>query len=439
MSASLRTQDRTPLRSVELSGGLPLIVHVRPGPAILAARLSIRGGSSRDPIGSRGSHQLLAGLMTRGCGDLDAQALADRVEGVGAALRAEAHEDLLSIGLKCAADDAESLLPLLPAMVGRPCLAADQLELERRLNLQALQRQREDPFQLAHDQLRDGLFGDGPYGHDPLGSEQDLAAINVARIGSLLPGLGDEGAVLTVCGDPPDHLVALLEEALAVHPWRTRAPQASPLPPSPQPSGRLLVLEQDTEQLVLMLGAATVPLADPDFLPLRLLQVHLGHGMSSRLFIVAREERGLSYDVGVHLPSRCGPSPFVMHLSTTVDRAAEATSCLLEEWRRMLEEDLPPAPLELARAKLRGQDAMGRQTCMQIAERQALVLSHGLPADHIDGMLARSLDLQARDLLAAARRSLVCPVLSLVGPAEALVAARQAWERHPLGDGSGGF
>ncbi|MFN5695845.1 MAG: hypothetical protein ACK486_02275, partial [Cyanobacteriota bacterium] len=36
-----------------LSGGLPLVVLRRPGPAILAARLVIRGGSSRDPANGR--------------------------------------------------------------------------------------------------------------------------------------------------------------------------------------------------------------------------------------------------------------------------------------------------------------------------------------------------------------------------------------------------
>jgi len=138
----------------QLAGGLPLLIHSRRGPAILAARLVIRGGSSRDPVGARGAHQLLAGLMTRGCGDLNAEALADRVEGAGAALRAEAHEDGLVIGLKCAATDASDLLPLLLEMVVRPTLDPDQVELERQLNLQTLQRQREDPFQLAHDQLR---------------------------------------------------------------------------------------------------------------------------------------------------------------------------------------------------------------------------------------------------------------------------------------------
>ncbi|MFN7739187.1 MAG: insulinase family protein, partial [Cyanobacteriota bacterium] len=75
-----------------LSGGLPVVVRERPGPSLLAARLVLRGGSSADPLHQRGAHQLLAGLMTRGCGPLDAEAMADFVEGRGASLRAEASE-----------------------------------------------------------------------------------------------------------------------------------------------------------------------------------------------------------------------------------------------------------------------------------------------------------------------------------------------------------
>ena len=60
-----------------LQGGLPLWIEPRSGPAILAARLIVPGGSGADPRHGRGAHQLLAGLMTRGCGNLDAEALAD--------------------------------------------------------------------------------------------------------------------------------------------------------------------------------------------------------------------------------------------------------------------------------------------------------------------------------------------------------------------------
>jgi zinc protease len=419
--------------TTRLSGGLPVVVQHRHGPQILAARLAIRGGSSADPAGSRGAHQLLAGLMTRGCGDLEADALADLVEGAGAALRAEAHEDALVVGLKCAADDASSLLPLLLTMVRRPTLATDQLELERRLNLQTLLRQKEDPFQLAHDGLRELLYGTGPYGHDPLGVEADLEGITHLDLLPLVENLGTQGAVLVLCGDTPEGVIELLEDSQGEPPWHTAMPKAATLTAPPQSeAGRLARLEQDTEQLVILIGATTVPLGHPDALPLRLLQAHLGLGMSCRLFVSMREERGLAYDVGVHLPARCGSAPFVMHLSTSVDRAEEAISALLDEWQLTLERSLQEEELHLALAKFQGQDAMGRQTGSQIAERQALVLSHGLPPDHVEHQLERAERLTAADLIGAANRWLPHPCVSLVGPAAALDAAERGWRNHPL-------
>jgi predicted Zn-dependent peptidase len=289
---------------------------------------------------------------------------------------------------------------------------------------------------LAHDQLLRQLYGEGPYGHDPLGVEGDLKGISADLLADLAVGLGREGAVLVLTGTLPDSLHSLLEDSLEGLPWTTHLPlvSAAAAPPPVEPGGvsaagaSLRALEQDTEQLVLMLGCPTVPLGHPDALPLRLLQTHLGMGMSSRLFVVMREERGLAYDVGVSHPARCGAAPFVMHLSTSADRAEEATACLLEEWRRLLEEPLDLAALELARAKTVGQDAMGRQTCSQIAERLALVLSHGLPADHVERCLARVAELDGAALQQAARRWLSQASLSLVGPAPALASATTAWE-----------
>jgi len=421
-----------------LSGGLPVVVQERPGPSLLAARLVLRGGSSADPRHQRGAHQLLAGLMTRGCGTLDAEALADCVEGRGASLRAEASEDALMVGLHCAAEDTDVLLPLLLEMVRRPRLEADQVELERQLNLQTLRRQREDPFQLAHDALRSLLYGDGPYGHDPLGVEDELAALTGPDLQSIVTGLGCAGAVLVLCGTVPPNLQALLETPLHNSPWTTALPPAQGVATNQPPSalaGRIELQEQDTEQLVFMLGTPTLPLGHPDGPALRLLQTHLGAGMSARLFQVMREERGLAYDVGVHMPARSGPAPFVMHLSSSADRAAEASQCLLDEWTRLLEEPLSAAEMELAQAKFRGQDAMGRQTCSQIADRLSLVLSHGLPENHVERTLERASRLTPDDLQHAAGRWLRHPSLSLVGPAEGLDPAEAVWGDHPLSQG----
>ena len=135
----------------------------------------------------------------------------------------------------------------------------------------------------------------------------------------------------------------------------------------------------DTEQTVLMLGFRSLPIQHPDALALRLLQVHLGLGMSCRLFLCLREELGLVYDVGAELAMRRFDSPFLWHLSTSADQAASALEALLDEWQRLLDEPLAEQQLALAKAKLRGQEAMGRQTGAQRAERQAFCLGYGLP------------------------------------------------------------
>ncbi|MCP9926904.1 pitrilysin family protein [Cyanobium sp. CH-040] len=411
----------------QLPGGLPLLSQLRSGAGLVAARLWIRGGSSRDPHGQRGAMQLLAGSMTRGAGDYDTDALAELVEGRGAGLRTEASEDALVMSLKCASEDAADLLPLLLAMAAEPLLSPEQVELERELNLQHLQRQREDPFQLAHDGLRGLLYGDGPYGHDPLGVEDELARLGTAELRALLQDLAEPGALLVLCGDLDQRLQNRLQELLTARPWPTRAPRAESWSATASPAATLARQEQDTEQLVVMLGAATVPLGHPDALPLRLLQAHLGLGMSSRLFQVMREQRGLAYDVGVHMPPRCAAAPFVIHLSSSLARAREACDALIAEWQRLSAELLSDAELELALAKFRGQDAMGRQTCAQVADRQALVLGHGLGERHVEDCLERAGRLRSQDLRAAARRWLGRPVLSLCGPVAALEAGERAW------------
>jgi len=419
------------LEQRQLPGGCPLWLLHRPGPAILSAKLWLRGGSSADPAGQRGQAQLLAGVLSRGCGTYSGEALADLVEGSGAGLRCEASEDGTLISLKCASDDAAALLPLLLQMVRSPWLMDDQIDLERQLNLQTLQRQREDPFQLSHDQLRRQLYGEGPYGHDPLGVEEELPQVQRRHLQELATDVGQQGSVLVLAGQIPADAEDLLLAGLDGVPWRTHASERHRGPAGQGEKG-LASCRDDTEQLVLMLGCSTAPLGSPDALALRLLHCHLGVGMSSRLFVALREEQGLAYDVGVHHPARLGDAPFVFHLSSSSDRAADATSGLLNEWQRLLDQPLSQAELDLALAKFRGQEALGRQTTSQLADRLALVLGHGLPPDFADRSLEQAARLSPADLHAAARRLLAQPSLSLCGPARALQQAERVWRQHPL-------
>ena len=399
---------------------------------VLSAKLWIRRGSSADPLGQRGGHQLLGSVLSRGCGPADHLQLADLVEGCGAGLRCDTHEDGILISLKCRDIDANRLLPALGWMLRQPHLDEGQIELERDLSLQALQRQREDPFHRAFDGWRQLAYGRGPYGHDPLGIGVDLEQLQKAELTCLAADLESRGSVLALSGTIPDRAQERLEEWLGT----TKSGQSSEEPGSPirespeldrdeRPSYGLQALP--TEQVVLMLGQAALPHGHPDDLALRLLQAHLGSGMSSLLFRRLREEHGVAYDVGVHHPARAGAAPFVMHASTGVDRAELSLELLTSSWCELMEVTISEVDLKLAKAKFRGQLAHGSQTTGQRAERRAQLRGLNLPDNHDQNCLNQLDQLQASDLCDAARRHLQSPQLSLCGPAETLELLEKQW------------
>ena len=411
--------------------GLELILEPLSTPDVLAGKLLIPSGSSADPEGQRGIHQLLASVLSRGCGPHDHLQLADLVEGSGAGLRCEAHEDGLLFSLRCASRDAIELMPLMAWMVTAPHLVEAQISLERNLSLQALQRQREDPFHLAFDGWRQVAYGNGGYGHDPLGVEADVASLDRRALQPLAESVKQTPAVLAVAGLWPDALEKELMRWPGFRDWTVKASNTI-RPYATQPirkpgRGQLSSQPLATEQVVIMLGQPTVAHGHADDLPLRLLQCHLGMGMSSLLFRRLREEHGVAYDVGVHFPCRAHMAPFIMHASSGAERAELSLRLLMESWRELLSQPLSDADLDLAKCKYLGQMAHGRQTSSQRAERRVQLRGLGLRNDHDARCKEAMAALTSADLMKVAQQHLQSPCLSLCGPAERLTQLERVW------------
>jgi predicted Zn-dependent peptidase len=408
-------------------------------PGVMAAKLWIRRGSGADPDGERGAHQLLGSSLTRGCGPLDHLALADLVEGCGAGLRCDTHEDGMLISLKCRDTDAAELLPVLGWMLSAPQLRPEQVNLERELSLQALQRQREDPFHLAYDGWRQLAYGTGPYGHDPLGVSDELQVLDAQSLRPLAEQLTCHGSVLALSGTIPKELLSGLEDRPAFQSLQTGQGLNQAAPEldercanetfTPQPQGAISLHPLATEQVVMMLGRPTRPHGHPDDLALRLLQAHLGVGMSSLLFRRLREDHGVAYDVGVHHPARAAAAPFVLHASSSVERARLSLRLLHQSCQELAERLLNEEDLELARAKFRGQLAHATQTTGQRAERRAQLRALGLDDAHDQRSLEQLKELDAEVLRTTAARCLQTPLLSLCGPKESLHTLAEDWRK----------
>ena len=423
--------DRSPF-GISMNGTTGVVIDPVATTGVLSAKLWIRRGSGEDPVGQRGGHQLLGSVLSRGCGPLDHVQLADLVEGCGAGLRCDTHEDGILISLKCTQNDADRLLPILGWMLQRPHLNPAQIALEKELSLQALQRQQEDPFQRAFDGWRQLAYGKGPYGHDPLGVAVDLEALDQNHLVALAAAINDGGSVLALSGTIPEGLQDILQG------WGDAALQGRSQGESALDNGSELTSQSltlncvETEQVVLMLGQATLPHGHPDDLALRVLQAHLGSGMSSLLFRRLREDHGVAYDVGLHHPARQRSAPFVMHASTGVERARLSLELLMRSWDELLDSVIAQTDLDLAMAKFRGQLAHASQTTGQRAERRAQLRALGLPDDHDRRCVDQLNSLSGVALRAVALQHLRKPILSLCGPASSLRMLESVWRHGPF-------
>ncbi len=405
-------------------------------PGILAAKMWVNGGSRSDPIGQKGAHQLLASVMSRGCGPYDNIAIADLVEGCGAGLRCDTHEDGLLISLKCSDSDSNRLLPLIGWMITSPHLSSKQIKLERELSLQALQRQKESPFQLSFDGWRHLAYSDGPYGHDPLGVPEDVRTLNREELLPLAERLTKDEQVLAIAGTFPTDLEERIKEMKPFDQLMIRRHNQSaksrtkPLTKDPINKGATLFLQaQKTGQVVIMLGQPTIPHGHKDDLALRLLSSHLGSGMSSVLFRELREKHGVAYDVGVHHPIRQRAAPFLLHVSTSEEKALITLQLLKNIWEQIKGQLITEDELALTKAKFRGQIAHGSQTVGQRAERRAQLRWLQLGDDYDIKSLQSINSITSNDLQNIARIHLTKPLLSLCGPQQTINKLSKTWQQ----------
>ena len=402
---------------------------------IMSAKLWIEDGSRNDPKNQKGIHQLLSSTMLRGCGPYNNQEIAEIVESSGANLNCDTYEDGLLISLKCVESDAFKLLPLIGWMITKPVLQKDQIELEKDLTIKAIKRQKESTYQLAFDGWRKMAYLDGPYGHDPLGSIDDISKINKEHILPIASSLIHRKKNLVISGKFPSDVINYIENTNAFKGISKDFTNQSQLYKNnnkfdiiSKPKASLCTRSLNTKQVILLLGKPTIRYDNKSDILLRLLSCYLGYGMSSLLFKVLREKYGVVYEAGVYHPIRENQIPFIMHASTTEEKAIITLQLLKECWEKIINNEISPEELNLVKTKYRGQMAHSLQSISQRAEHKAHLLGIGLKKDHDKEILLRLESITSKEIKDAANKYLREPLLSVCSSKGVIRKISKDWE-----------
>lgn len=418
------------LQRTVLKNGMVAIAHENPAADIIAARIFIRAGSRCEPLELAGLSHLLAAVLTKGTDKLSSLEIAERIESVGASLSTDSSPDYFLMGLKTVSSDFPEILELASQLLRSPSLPENEIELERRLTIQGIRSQQEQPFSVCFDQLRQAMYPGHPYAFSALGIEKTVQQITRDDLQNYHQTyFRPDNIVISIAGRiAPEAAIQLVEQIFGD--WQV---PSQPLPTVTLPELTAnpchLCIPQETQQSILMLGylAPAVKYHDHemdatvnDYAALKLLNTYLGNGLSSRLFVELREKRGLAYDVSAFYPTRLDPAMFVVYMGTAPDNTALALSSLRSEVERLCTTTLTEEELQTSKNKLLGQYALGKQTNSQLAQVFGWYETIGLGIEFDTRFPEAVSAVNGAIAQAAAGKYFTKPYVSLVGPALAI-------------------
>jgi predicted Zn-dependent peptidase len=403
---------------VVLDNGITIVFAENPVADLVAGRIFLKkAGSCWDSPAKVGLSHLLATVIMKGTQYRSSLEIAETVESIGASLGADAASDYWLISLKTVVADFPEILALAAEILRYPTFPKTEVELEKRLVLQSIRSQQEQPFNVAFNQLRQSMYADHPYGSSILGTEESVPTLTQQDVVEYHQAyFRPDNLVISLSGRLSlETAVNLINDIFGSWEIPHRSLIAPTLPVlNAQPYPR--VTAQETQQSIIMLGYLGAGVKSEDYAPLKLLSTYLGNGLSSRLFVELREKRGLAYDVSAFYPTRLGSSQFVMYMGTAPDNTAIAVEGLKMEAERLCQQTLVKYELTAAKNKLLGQYALGKQTNGEIAHLFGWyeTLGLGLPFD--SDFQEQVSQVTAADAQRVAQTYLQSPYLSLVGP-----------------------
>ena len=384
----------------------------------------LEGGLLREPASLPGVADLTFSMLDRGTQRRDERAIAEALESNGAFLEYGLGPEVALVSARCLSEDLELLIEILGETLRLPTFPEAQLALERAETLAALRESAFDTFDRAFRRAVGRLRGErDPYARDPLGEEEVVARLTREDLAAHhRRAVFAEGFSFAVVGDiDPARTAALLERNLAGLPRRAADADSALVagaggvrPAAAGAAGERISIP-DKEQVDIIVAGPGVSRADPSFEAAGVANFIFGGSFVSRLNQKLRDAAGLTYGTQSQIVSGRDSGCWFASAGVRPDRVEGAIEMMLSEMRRLADEGLDAAELEMAQQHLTGSFPIRLETNRAIASVLLESVRFGRGLDYVDRYPERIRNLTLAEVNAAARR--------LLGVTDAIVVA----------------
>jgi zinc protease len=327
---------------------------------VVSFRMVLPGaGSAFEPAGAEGVANLAATLMMKGTAKMDADAVAEALDFMGASLSVSAADEYAQVSGDSLAEHFPRLLEIAAECLTGPAFKDDEFAKERARGIDSLKAAKDDPGTAVRYYFQKAYFGAHPMGHLAVGTETSLGKMTIQAVRDFYRSrYRPDRAIAAVVGDiDASALKSLLERTLGR--WPNLAAGAPPdvIPPLPKPKGvRLLLVDKpDATQAYFVLGAPGYPMGDKVTPQAAVMNTLWGGRFTSWLNTELRIKRGLTYGASSAFRTWAPGGIFSASSYTKNDKIGEMLDITLGLLGKAAKEGFSTEEIESARNYIQGQ------------------------------------------------------------------------------------
>lgn len=339
----------TVYRISRLPNGLTVASAEMPHRSSVSVGLWVGMGGRYETSEQNGICHFLEHLMFKGTRRRSAREISQSVEGIGGYLNAFTGEESTCFYSRARHDRLDELLDVLSDMFLHSRLTPEDVDKERKVIKEELAMYLDQPQHRVQELLNATLWPAHPLGRPLTGTPESLDGMDRAELVRFLRTHYTAPSSCIVAAGRIKH-ARLLEAAAQFFRRFPRGarPEFPPVTASQQRPA-LQLFTKAVEQSQLAFGIRTCSRHDPRRYALRLLNTILGENMSSRLFQVVREDRGLAYSIYSSLSAFADTGVLVISAGLDTANLVKTLRLILAELQRL--RDTPPGAAEFRRAR----------------------------------------------------------------------------------------
>ncbi len=374
---------------------------------VVSTSIAFRGGAALDPDDKAGLATFTANLLDEGAGDLDSTAYQSKLEDLAASLGFDVDQDTISARLRTLSANIAPAYDLLHLALTAPRFDAGPVARLRAELLDSLGRDLRQPNAMAYRLWWKTSFAGSPYARSTRGTPQSIEHITPDDMRALVHArFAKDALIVAVVGDiTPAALKPLLDKTFGSLPDHAAPDTLGEI--AVHRSNAVMVSDMPVPQSVVIFGQQGIKRDDPDWYAALLVLNILGSGgLTSRVALEVREQRGLAYSVSASLDPLRHAGIILGQVASQNARVAQAIDLIRQEWRRM--HDSGPTAKELADAKtyLTGSFPLSLDSTARIASILVSMQLDRLGIDYLDRRDALIEKVTLADAKRAARRIL---------------------------------